>query len=131
MAFERFTKTGRSFMPKVSIWSRGQIGFSVGAVNRYKVDQYNYVVFLYDADNKKVAFEFTNDEKEAGAAKLNKRNTGVIVGAKSFLDYYGVDYKETRQYVLEHDEESNLYVIDLQEGDSSETDVNAETEIAE
>ncbi len=131
MAFERFTKTGRSFMPKVSIWSRGQIGFSVGAVNRYKVDQYNYVVFLYDADNKKVAFEFTNDEKEAGAAKLNKRNTGVIVGAKSFLDYYGVDYKETRQYVLEHDEENNLYVIDLQEGDSSETDVNAETEIAE
>jgi len=131
MGFERFTKTGRSFMPKVSIWSRGQIGFSVGAVSRYKVDQYDYVVFLYDADSKKVGFEFTNDEKEAGAAKLNKRNTGVIVGAKSFLDYYGIDYKETRQYTLEHDKENNLYVINLQEGDSTETDTGTKTETVE
>ena len=115
MAFERFTKTGRTFVPKVSIWSRGQIGFSVGAVNRYKIDKYNYVVFLYDADSNKIGFEFTNNEKEPGAARLNHRKTGITVGAKSFLDYYAIDYKETRQYVLEHDEENNLYVIDLKE----------------
>jgi len=115
VAFERFTKTGRAFVPKVSIWSRGQIGFSVGAVNRYKIDKYKYVVFLYDADNKRVGFEFTNDEKAAGIARLNHRKTGITVGAKSFLDYYAIDYKETRQYALERDRESSLYVIDLKE----------------
>jgi len=120
MAFERFTKTGRSFVPKVSIWSRGQIGFSVGAVNRFKLEEYDYVVFMFDQDEKKIGFLFTTDENEEGAVKLNKRDTGVIVGAKSFLDYYDIDYSGTAQYTMRHDRENNLYVISLDENEKTE-----------
>lgn len=119
MGFEKFTLTRRSHLPKVSIWSRGQIGFSTGAVNRFNLGKYTYVVFLYDKDNKKVGFQFTTNEKEEGAAKLNQRKTGAIVGAKSFLDYYQIDYSVTKQYTLEFDEENKFYVIDLQEGEIS------------
>ncbi len=120
MGFERFTKTGRSYVPKISIWSRGQVGFSVGAVNRFKLEEFDYVVFLFDPDNKKIGFLFTNDEKEEGAIKLNKRNTGIMVGAKSFLDYYDIDYSETKQYTLKFDKENEFYTINLDENDKGE-----------
>lgn len=115
MGFVRFTKTGRSYVPNVSIWSRGQIGFSVGAVNRFRLDQYDYVVFLFDPEEKKIGFLFTTDEKEEGAIKLNKRSTGIMAGAKSFLDFHDIDYSETAQYTLSHDKENNLLIISLGE----------------
>ncbi len=120
MAFERFTKIGKSFVPRVSIWSRGQVGFSVGAINRYKLEQFDYVVFMYDPDERKIGFMFTSDGNEAGAVKLNKRETGITVGAKSFLDYYDIGYSETAQYTMKHDKEHDLYVISLDENEKPE-----------
>lgn len=113
MAFERFTLTGRSFAPKVSIWSRGQIGFNNGAVNRFKLDRFDYVVFHFDKDEQKIGLQFTTDKDEEGAVKLNKRAAGISVGAKSLLDYYGVDYAVTTQYDIGHDKEADMYIIDL------------------
>ena len=120
MGFERFTQTGRSFVTKMSIWTKGQIGFSTGSVARYNLTDFEYVVFLYDKEAKKVGLVFTNDAKENGAVKLNKRKTGVMVGAKAFLDYYGIDYKETRQYEMQHDETNELYFADLNEAEKSD-----------
>ncbi len=111
--FERFTKLGRSSLPKISIWTRGQIGFSVGAVNRFKLAQFNYVVFLFDAETNRIGFLFAKDKNEEGAIKLNKRATGIMVGAKAFLDFYNIDYSETRQYTLKQEQE--LYVVNLNE----------------
>lgn len=117
-------------MPKVSIWSRGQMGFSVGAVNKFKLDQYDYVVFLFDPEERKIGFFFTADENEDGAVKLNKRDTGVMVGAKSFLDYYDIDYSKTTQYTMKHDKEQNLYIISLDENETVQEKEN-EREIEE
>ena len=116
MAFERFTQTGRSFAPKVSIWSRGQIGFNNGAVTRYDLGKFDYVIFMFDKDEQKVGLLFTTDKAEPGAVKLNKRTAGISVGAKSFLDYCGIDYSTTKQYELSHDKENDLYVISLADG---------------
>lgn len=113
MAFEKFTLVGKSFAPRVSIWSRGQIGFNNGAATRFKLDQFDYVVFLFDRDQNKIGLHFTNDGSEEGTVKLNKRSTGISAGAKSFLDYYNVDYAETAQYDFEHDQEAGLFVINL------------------
>ncbi len=124
MGFERFTKLGRSSLPKISIWSRGQIGFSVGAVNRFKLAQFNYVVFLFDAEMNRIGFLFATDKNEAGAIKLNKRTTGVMVGAKAFLDFYNIDYSETRQYTLKQEQE--LYVVSLNEKDATKNGVDSE-----
>lgn len=77
MGFEKFTLVGKSFAPRVSIWSRGQIGFNNGAVSRYKLDEFSHIVFFFDRELNKVGLRFTNDGSEEGAVKLNKRSTGI------------------------------------------------------
>jgi len=119
MGFVRFTQTGRSFAPKVSIWSRGQIGFNNGAVTRFELDKFDYVVFMFDKEEQKIGLLFTTNKAEDGAVKLNKRTAGISVGAKSFLDYCGIDYSTTKQYELTHDKdagEAGLYIINLADG---------------
>jgi hypothetical protein len=118
--FVKFTQTGRSFAPKVSIWSRGQIGFNNGAVTRFDLNKFDYVVFWFDKEEQKIGLFFTTDKTEPGAVKMNKRVAGISVGAKSFLDYCGIDYSTTKQYELSHDKQDNLYVIDLADGKAGE-----------
>jgi len=117
MAFERFTARGKSFIPKVSIWKRGQIGLSQGAVERFKLNEYKYVVLHYDKDNQLIGLKFTNDEKEEGIAKLNVKANGAIFSAKAFLDFYDIDYQDTKQYNIKYDEENGFYVFDLKKGE--------------
>ena len=114
MGFEKFTQTGRSFTPKVSIWSRGQIGFNNGAVKRFKLEKFKYVVFFYDKETNRIGIR-PIDTVEDGAVKLNQKATGATVGAKAFLDFYDIDYEETRQYSVQEDKGNDLLVIDLNE----------------
>ena len=120
MAFEKFTKSGRGFKPKVSIWSRGQIGFNQGAIAHFELQKFGYVVYFYDAEEKKVGFKFTNDANEDGAAKLKMRGTGASASSKAFLDYYNIDYRVTRKYDISYDKDSELYIIDLSKGELEE-----------
>ncbi len=120
MAFERFTARGRSYAPKVSIWKRGQIGLSQGAVERFGLRNFKYVVMFYDSENKMIGLKFTNDEQEEGAAKMNVKPNGAMFTAKSFLDYYDIEYKETEQYEIRHDKEADLYVFNLREAESEQ-----------
>lgn len=115
MAFKKFTETGKGFAPKVSIWSRGQIGFNKGAIKRFKVDQYTYAIFYYDEENELIGIELTNDKNDDGLHKVNVRTSGVMISAKAFLDYHGIDLTATRQFDLKKDDESRLLVIDLKD----------------
>jgi hypothetical protein len=117
MAFERFTARGRSYTPKVSIWKRGQIGLSQGAVERFHLRDFQYVVMFYDGENKRIGLMFTNNEQEEGIARMNVKDTGAMFTAKSFLDCYEIDYTETRQYDIRYDEEAKLYVFELSKGE--------------
>lgn len=128
MAFEKFTKTGGRFRPKVSIWSRGQIGFNQGAIRYLGLEETSYIIFYYDPDTKRIGLEVTNDENAEGANKVKIRQTGASVGAKSFLDYYQIDYGKTRSYDVGVDKESGLNVVDLAEGDEEDAG-DAEEEI--
>jgi hypothetical protein len=112
MAFERFTKTGgRGYIPKVSIWGKGQIGFNQGAVNKFNLNNFEYAVLFYDSENKKIGMKFTND-KENGIVKLVKRaGSGISMSAKAFLDFYGIDYSEKKRYTLSYDKENDLYIL--------------------
>ena len=115
MAFERFTKTkSRGYRPKVSIWSRGQIGFNQGFISRYNVEDYKFIVLFYDKEDKKIGFRFTKEDEE-GCIKFSIKKTGMVVSARAFLDYYNIDYSETRKYDVSYDEGDDLYVINLSE----------------
>ena len=115
MAFEKFTRTrGKVDTPKVSIWSRGQIGLNKGAVDEFNLGQYKYAVLYYDKDNEKIGIEFTNDGKAEGISKMiARKNAGTSISALAFLQHYRIDFSETAKYDIEHDEESGLYVFDL------------------
>lgn len=111
MAFERFTKTGRGYTPKVSIWTRGQIGFNQGAVEKYNLKDFNFVVLFYDRDERKIGVRFTNDSSEDGANKIIKGKTGIFVSAKAFLDYYDITHVKTKRYDIAYDSENDLYIF--------------------
>ncbi len=115
MAFEKFTKTGgRIGTPKASIWSRGQIGLNRGAIERYNLDKYKYVMFFYDRDDEKVGIKFTDDANESNIMKIvHRKGGGLSFSGSAFLNYYGIDYSETKKYDLEYDKENDLYVFNL------------------
>jgi hypothetical protein len=113
MVFERFTKTGRGYTPKVSIWTRGQIGFNQGAVERFKLRDFNFAVLYYDRDERKIGVQFTNIESEEGANKVVKGKTGIFISAKAFLDYYDITHSKTKKYNVSYDTETGIYVIKL------------------
>lgn len=115
MGFVKFTKTGsRLDTPKVSIWTRGQIGFNQGATTEFKLDSYSYAILYYDDEENKIGIEFTNDKTAEGANKLvQRKNSGVSFSATAFLKTYKIDYSETTQYNVIYDKKSGLHVIDL------------------
>ena len=121
MGFVKFTKTkSRIGTPKVSIWSRGQIGFNQGAVTHYEIDKekVSYAVLYFDKDRNMIGIELTNDATAEGASKLIFREGGgVSFSAIPFLKTFGIDYSETHQFNVEYDNKSELYVVDLKSGD--------------
>jgi hypothetical protein len=114
MAFEKFTKTrGRGYSPKVSIWSKGQIGFNEGSLLRFSLKQFEYVVLFYDKENRKIGIRFTN-EKEDGIVKFIKRKTGgASISAKAFLDFYNIRPSENKKYDVYYNKDDDLYIINV------------------
>lgn len=114
MAFEKFTKVGgRSFAPKVGIWAKGQIGFNKGAIDKFELNQYDYVMMFFDEDEQKIGFQFTNEAKAEGAMKIIKRKTGFSFSANAFLKHYEITPEENAKYDVVYDAEQNMYIIDL------------------
>ena len=115
MGFVKYIKTGsRVGKPKISIWTRGQIGFNQGAIVKYKIDSYKYAVIFFDQDTNRIGITLTNDDNEEGISKLVFRKAGgVSFSAMSFLKAYDVDYSKTKQYEFEYDEVNDMYIINL------------------
>lgn len=115
--FEKFTKQGKSFNPKISIRKRGQIGFNAGAVNRFKLEENGFVVMFYSKEQNKIAFNFTAESNEEGAIRIVPKKGNFYFSGKTFLDYYGVPYDETVSYDVEWDEQDKVAIIDLEKRD--------------
>jgi len=113
MSFERFTKTGRSYKPKISIMSRGQMGFNKGAIKRFEIDKYEYAIIYFDKISNRIGFSFTSDCNEEGIIKMSKHSSVVTIAARSFLQYYDINHNKTRNYTINFDEKSKLYIINL------------------
>jgi len=113
MGFEKFTKTrARGYVPKASIWSRGQIGFNKGAAEKYNLNNFLYAILFYDKDNKQIGIKFTNDENEEGEIKITRRPAGgMSISAKAFLDFYGIEHQKTTKCNMHYDKENDLYVL--------------------
>jgi len=115
MAFVKFTRTrARIGTPRVSVWSRGQIGFNQGAVDEFGINKFQYAVLYYDDETNRIGIEFTTDGDAKGACKLAfRKNSGVSISAVAFLKIFKIDYSKTRKFDLRHDDESGYYIVDL------------------
>ena len=113
MAFKRFTKTGRVYTPIVSIWQRGQIGFNRGAVEKFKINDFDYAILYFDEDEKKIGVQFTKDSTEEGACKITKGKTSSFLSAKPFLTYYDIPLDTTARFGVEYDSDNDMYIINL------------------
>jgi len=113
MAFERFIKTGRVYRPTASLWSRGQLGFNRGAIQKYNISDYSHAVLFYDKENNRIGIKFITDGSESGAVQLTKGKTGAFISAKAFLDFYDINHDKTRKFPLEYNKEEGLFIISL------------------
>lgn len=114
--FQRFTSTEKGFVPTVSVWNKGNMWFSSGAVNKFNLERYSHIIFLYDKAAKEIGLLFRGNDTEEGAVKLGKRQTGITVAAKNFLDCFNIDYSQTKQYLMRVEQEPDLFVISLDQG---------------
>jgi len=115
--FEKFTETGRSFTPKISIRANGQIGFNRGAVNRFDIDRFDYVAVYFNKKTSQIAIQFHNNENQEGAIKIVKRENNYFFSGKSFLEYYNIGYKPTKTYNAEWHDTDNVAVFTLNAND--------------
>ncbi len=113
MPFEKFTKVGKTFRPRISIRSGGQMGFNQGSRNKFELDKYGYVVLYFDRENGRIGIKLTNDNNEEGAIILHKRKLDVAISAKSFLCYYDINFDKTTIYDPIWDEENKMIILDL------------------
>ena len=111
--FQKFTANKTSFAAKVTIRRTGQIGFSSAAKNRFKIEDYNFVVLYIDQSLRVVGIELLVDDTE-GAIPLHKSRINTYVQAKIFCDCYHIDYCESHRYALEQDNESGYLYFRLQ-----------------
>jgi len=110
MAIEFFTKSGRGYEPKASIRRHGQIGLNQGAVERFGLADYSYVLLGYDRARQLVAIKLLEQE-EKGAKKIALKQGSASISAKSFLDFFGINYKKTASYDVERDDQSDCLVF--------------------
>lgn len=113
MVFEKFTYTGKTFKPRISIRQNGQIGFNNGARKRFDLDKYEFVILYYDKEESKIGIKLTNNNGESGVMRLQKRPLNIAISAKSFFEYYNILYSETKTYDPVWDEKNKMIVINL------------------
>ncbi len=128
--FEKFVETDSSFAAKVTIRQRtGQIGFNSGAINRFKVNNYKYVILYFDPSERVVGMQLVMSE-EPGSIRISKKQSNTYVTAKNFLDKYGVDYSHSHRHDLEQDPESGFLYFGTQLNAESITEDTSEEEKA-
>jgi hypothetical protein len=119
--FEKFTKQGRTFKPKISIRKRGQLGFNSGAINKFGLDKYNYAIMYISKERDKIAIKFTNDQDAEGAVKIMKRPGNFAFSGKAFFDCYDIEVETTRAYDAEWLPDDNAAMIRIKKLDEAES----------
>lgn len=113
MAFKKFAQRRQQLDPCVYFWKRGIIGFNNGAISKFELDKFKFVILYFDEDTRRVGFGFTNDENDPAAIKLSARKTGYTLAAKSFFNLYGISIGDKVRHVLKFDADEGLLVIQL------------------
>ncbi|MDH4228074.1 MAG: hypothetical protein OEV59_10080 [Deltaproteobacteria bacterium] len=115
MSFEMFTRMGRGNKPALSIRKNGQFGLNSGAIEKFKLVEYGYVVLYFDKARKMIGLRPTVENEEYAQKLIVKKDCGSI-GGKAFLDFYEIPYGEkVRKFELKWDESEKMMVAIIRE----------------
>jgi hypothetical protein len=123
--FEKFSDTESSFNARVSIRRTGQFGFNSGAANKYRLNDFPFVVLYFDSTKRAIGLEFQM-EKVPGAVELNRNPSNIFIRSKNFCDRYGIDYAEASRYPLRRDDGTGFLYFELEEGEKGEENASDE-----
>jgi hypothetical protein len=118
MAFERFEemkhRSGKIGKAIITVSKVGVLNFNVGAMRQFDLYGYTHAIMFYDRDSNSVGIMLTKKADEKGAYKLIKRKTGGYgISAKKFLNFYGIDYTETKSCPLRYHEKLKMFVFQI------------------
>lgn len=116
MPWERFVYTGRSFTPRATINTLGNLSFNAAARNKFGLDAYKFAVLHYDQDTGRIGVQLTNSAREEGKRTLRHRPTGADISIRPFLAYFDLVTEESRSFEITQEEKSGYLVLDLATG---------------
>lgn len=105
LKFEVFKRPGRpssrrspKSVPTIAIVRSGVLALNRAAAS--SIGMPSCVYLLYDPAEKIIGLRAANpDDLHAAPLRFIKSSACYLVGARAFLNYYGVDWKVTRRYV--------------------------------
>jgi hypothetical protein len=103
MPYEIFTrKIRRMGTPSVTFNKMGRLQFNKAATAKLEKEAVEYVLLLWDAEINKVGLRLIS-KKDSRAYKVafGAKGNGAGFSAKTFFDYIGLDYTETRTVPVE------------------------------
>lgn len=103
MPYEIFTrKTRRMGTPSVTFNKMGRLQFNKPATAKLEKEAVEYVLLLWDASLNKVGVRLiTKKDSRAYRVSYGVKGNGAGFSAKTFFDYIGLDYTETRSTPVE------------------------------
>lgn len=109
--FKKFIHKGGSYIPKVCIRKNGQMSFNAGAVNKFDLDVFKFVMVYISEDKKRIAIKFTNNDKESGLHAIQKRPGNFAFSAISFLRLNDIPFKETINFDFLWDDKDKIAIF--------------------
>jgi hypothetical protein len=123
MGYEIFEKTiRRDTEPRVTISSLGRLQFNASAskiLDRHAVET---VLLLWDKDARKVGVKSISKKDERSyQMRYAKKGKGAGFAARTFLEWCGYDYSETKGYPCEWNEAEAMFEVSLPPAEAQKT----------
>jgi hypothetical protein len=93
--FKKYISRGRAGVPKVSIRKNGQMAFNAGAVQRFELYLFDFVMLYISERKDRVAVKFTSNVKESGLIAIQKRPGNFAFSCRTFLEINYIDWSRT------------------------------------
>ncbi len=111
--YEVFTrKTPRSGSPVMSFSKIGQITFNQAAARILQKETLEYVLLLWDAEQRKIALKSISNKKDQRAYRIRyaDKGNGAAFSCKTFMDHIGIDYSERRGVPVDIDTNNEMFI---------------------
>jgi hypothetical protein len=98
--------------PTVSFSKIGQMAFNQFAARILQKDAVEFVLILWDGEQRKLAIKTTSNKKDPRAYRIryNDKGNGASFSCKTFLDFIGLNYAERKAIPIEINTNSEMLV---------------------